>query len=64
MSSVYTGHFIGVSVRNFQSSGCDCIESNGIGIESIRTMMRQMDGSCTVEQTETAFEITQLFPKI
>lgn len=64
MSSVYTGHFIGISVRNFRSSGCDRTESNGIGIESSRTMMRQMNGRCTVEQTETAFEITLLFPKI
>ena len=64
MSYVYTDHFIGFSVRNIQSSGCDCPESNGIGIESIRTMMRQMNGSCTVEQTETAFEITLLFPKL
>ena len=63
MSSVYTDHFIGISVRNFRSSGCDHTESNGIGIESSRTMMRQMNGRCTVKQTETAFEITLLFPK-
>lgn len=38
-------------------------ESSGVGIESIRSMMRQMSGLCTVEQTEAAFEITLLFPK-
>lgn len=27
-------------------------------------MMGQMNGRCTVEQTETAFEITLLFPKL
>jgi signal transduction histidine kinase len=63
MRSVDTGYYIGVSVKNIQSSCCDCAESNGVGIESIRAMMRQMSGSCTIKQTETAFEITLLFPK-
>ena len=63
MRAVYTDHFIGVSVRNAKLTCCDRIDSNGVGIDSIRTMMRQMNGNCTVEQTETAFEITLLFPK-
>ena len=64
MRAVYTDHFIGVSVRNAKLTCCDRIDSNGVGIDSIRTMMRQMNGNCTVEQTETAFEITLLFPKL
>ena len=64
ISTIETAWSCGFSVMNTCSvSGCQT-ESNGIGIESIRTMMRQMNGSCTVEQTETAFEITLLFPKI
>ena len=58
-----TGHYCGFSFMNICSSSAGQTESNGIGIESIRTMMRKMNGLCTVEQTESAFEITLLFPK-
>ena len=61
--SVYTDHFIGISIKNNQSICYDCTDSNGVGIESIRTMMRQMNGRCTVEQTETVFEITLLYDR-
>ncbi len=63
LCTVDTDQFCGFSVINTCSSSDQPAESSGIGIESIRTMMRQMNGSCTVEQTETAFEITLLFPK-
>lgn len=39
------------------------IESNGIGVESIRTMMNRMHGICSVEQTESVYMITLMFPK-
>ena len=61
--TIYTAGFCGFSVMNTCRDSESQTESNGIGIESIRTMMRQMRGRCTVEQTETAFEITLLFPK-
>ena len=64
ISTIETAQSCGFSVMNTCSVSGSQTESNGIGIESIRTMMRQMNGSCTVEQTETAFEITLLFPKI
>ena len=64
INTIDTTRSCGFSVMNTCAvSGCQT-ESNGIGIESIRTMMRQMNGNCTVEQTETAFEITLLFPKL
>ena len=53
----------GFSVMNTCAVSDSRVESNWIGIESIRTMMGQMNGSCTVEQTDTAYEITLLFPK-
>lgn len=63
ISTIETARFCGFSVMNTCAvSGCQT-ESNGIGIESIRTMMKLMSGSCSVEQTETAFEVTLLFPK-
>ena len=61
--TIYTADFCGFSVMNTCRDSESQTESNGIGIESIRTMMRQMRGRCTVEQTETAYEITLLFPK-
>ena len=64
ISTIETAQSCGFSVMNTCSVSGSQTESNGIGIESIRTMMRQMNGSCTVEQTETAFEITLLFPKL
>ena len=63
ISTIETAQSCGFSVMNTCTvSGCQA-ESNGIGIESIRTMMQKMNGTCTVEQTETAFEIALLFPK-
>ncbi len=55
--------YCGISVLNTCSPLKAKTESSGIGVDSIRTMMRQMNGRCTVEQTETAFEISLLFPK-
>ena len=61
---VQSADFIGFAVKNMRFPRCDRTESSGVGIESVRTMMRQMNGSCTVEQTNTVFEITLLFPNL
>lgn len=63
ISTIETAKSCGFSVMNTCAVSSCQMESNGVGIESIRTMMRRMNGSCMVEQTETAFEITLLFPK-
>lgn len=63
LQSIETEEACGFSVMNTCAALETPAESSGVGIESIRTMMRQMNGQCTVEQTETAFEITLLFPK-
>lgn len=59
---LYPDEYCGFSVTNTSLADRDSVESNGIGIESICTMMRQMNGSCSVERTDHAFEITILFP--
>ena len=62
ISTVDTGEFCGFSVTNTCSVFDNQSEGNGIGIESIRTMMQQMGGTCTAKHTESCFEITLLFP--
>lgn len=55
--------YCGLSVLNACALPSLHVKSNGIGIESIRSMMREMNGVCAVEQADTAFEISLLFPK-
>ena len=63
ISSAETKEYCGFSVINKCYCSGQKTESSGVGIESIRTMMRQMKGICTVEQTENSFELTLLFPR-
>ncbi len=63
IATVESDHYCGFSVLNGCAVSPQRVESNGIGIESIQTMMHQMNGICTLEQTDTVFEITLLFPK-
>lgn len=62
IDTVYTDRYCGFSVMNSFSVDKPQVDSNGIGIESIRSMMKQMNGVCNVEQTDVAYEITLLFP--
>lgn len=60
-----TDRFCGFSVMNTCAEDCEIqTDSSGIGINSIRNMMQQMNGICTVEETETVYEITLLFPRL
>ena len=56
-------HFIGFIVKNMRTLSCEQTESSGVGIESIRTMMQQMNGICVIDQTNTMFELSILFTK-
>lgn len=38
------------------------VDSSGVGIESIQNLMKELQGICTIEQTESVFEISVLFP--
>lgn len=53
--------YAGIMVSNRKSSGYEQSESNGVGIESIYTMMQQMKGKCMVEQSKTEYAISVLF---
>ena len=57
------GKYCGFSVINTCAACHEPVETYGISIQSIRTMMEQMNGVCSIEQTETSFCITLLFPK-
>lgn len=63
VETICTDRYCGFSVMNACRASDTGVESNQIGLESIQTLMRQMGGVCTVEQTEVFFEITLLFPK-
>lgn len=58
-----TDGYCGFSIMNACKAECGLMESTGIGISSIKTMMEEMEGVCTVEHAETFFEITLLFKK-
>lgn len=62
IKTIDTGEYCGFSVSNEISRGGADAESSGVGIESVRTMMRQMNGVCRVERNEDVFKITLLFP--
>ena len=62
IDSLNSDQYCGFSIMNTLSVAQPIVESNGVGIESIRNMMKQMNGICNVEQTDTSFEISLLFP--
>lgn len=62
IDTVYYPEYCGFSVMNIFDSEHSEMESHGVGVESIRHMMKQMNGICNIEQTDVTFEITILFP--
>ena len=64
LRSVCIDHSIGISVKNMRSSHLNDDDSNGIGVENIRSMMQQMNGRCIVKEKEKTFEIILLFPTV
>lgn len=64
IQTLYSGNYAGVVVTNTIASVPNTIESTSVGVKSIQTMMKQMEGVCSVEQTESVFEITILFLKV
>ena len=63
LETIDSDHSCGFSVLNACAPTSFHTESTGIGIKSIRSMIKKMNGDCTVEQTDSFFEITLLFPK-
>ncbi|MCQ2452193.1 MAG: HAMP domain-containing histidine kinase [Oscillospiraceae bacterium] len=63
LSTIDTPTHCGFSVMNTRAQEARDVESNSVGVESIKELMQQMQGSCTVEETDCMYEITLLFPK-
>jgi len=62
IDTLHYGKFCGFSVMNTLKNDTSFAESNGVGIDSIKNMIKQMGGKCSVEQTDSTFEITLMFP--
>lgn len=58
----YSNKYCGLIFVNSVAKEDGQVESSGVGLESIRTLVKEMQGICTVEQTESAFEISVQFP--
>lgn len=54
--------FTGFQLENHVQSLADKSESTGIGIQSVKNMMRKMNGICIVKQEQSVFWLTILFP--
>ncbi len=55
--------YCGFTVVNTRLKVINNESGSGLGIESIRSMMKDMGGTCTIAQSESSFEISLLFPK-
>lgn len=61
LRSVYEGQKAGFAFENAKKELSRHMESNNIGIQSIKNMMDKMDGVCEIHQTDERFCITILF---
>lgn len=62
ISSAEEGAMTGFLFENHCRPADEKTESTGIGIQSIKSMMRKMGGACTVEKEEGSFRLKLLFP--
>ena len=62
IETVYTDEHCGLSFVNTRAPKRE-EESHGIGLGSVRSMMEHMNGICSVEQTEEAFETVLMFKR-
>lgn len=62
ISSVEDGHMAGFIFENHSRPVEEKVESTGIGIQSIKSMMMKMDGKCIIENEKESFRIILLFP--
>lgn len=61
IQSIQKGQYLGFSVRNTCSEKSEYVQSNGVGLDNIHTLLRHMNGICTVECKGKLFEIILLF---
>lgn len=62
ITSLYQEKKIGFSFRNAKKNQEKKVESTCVGIQSIKSMMNSMGGSCEVDENELYFVISILFP--
>lgn len=62
ISSVNTDQKVGFRFENMVKQQEDKKDSNGVGLQSIRNMMKKMNGRCSVTQEEKSFAIEIQFP--
>ncbi len=62
--TVYDREYAGFAFENTVSAENDYGESTKVGIQSISSMMKKMNGSCRVTRDDTAFRIEILFPVV
>lgn len=58
----YSSHYCGLIFLNTVAEGVSHAESSGVGLESIQNLVKEMKGICTIEETESAFIISVMFP--
>ena len=63
IGTIYDEDYCGVSFINAVADKNSESDSHGIGLESLKSMMKYMGGICTAEQTEEAFEVMLLFSR-
>lgn len=61
IETLYDKDYCGVSFINAVDKSIGVSDSHGIGLESVRSMMKNMGGKSVAEQTEDAFELTLFF---
>ena len=64
IESIYSDNHCGISFINKLAEKREETDSHGIGLSSVKSMMQQMNGSCTAEQTGDAFDLDLLFKRL
>lgn len=64
ISSVYREHALGFRFKNKEAEKKENGDSNGVGIQSIKNMMKKMHGECLVSMEKNTFSIEIIFPSV
>lgn len=64
VETAYSNQYCGLIFMNTvaEENAEGMTESSGVGLESIQTLIRELKGVCSIEQTEAVFEISVMFP--
>ena len=62
ISSVNTENMLGFRFENREVSLEEKTDSSGVGLQSIKNMMKKMNGKCRIRHAENTFAVELLFP--